>query len=229
MIYIEDVKNDKKNGLKLYRAKACDFDEVSSFLDRQREGLEHIEFFYPYTREELANVLANGMFMCVKDGEKIVATFGIDLDEEYAKLLAQIIRESTAGAIDVEKAYESSGLMTDSDYRGIGLGKYLMQRAVLWAQEHKINICGVVHYMNKASMRTFFGEKFILSGYFEKDSVYKFVYLLKIFNFHYEIAEMYDKIEISETDKLKAALQKGFCGVALEGNEVLYAKISHKA
>lgn len=229
MRYIEDIVNKKYKNLRLCRAELSDYGKVFAFLDGCRNALETIEFFYPYTEEELKAVLESGYFMCALDGEEIIATCAVDRDENYAKQLAEVINKSTCGAENVEKAYEASGLMVREDYRGAGLASYMLSKAVEYADEHKINLCGVVYYLNKASIATFFGRKFLLSGIFEPINGYKFVYLLKKFNFHYSKPEIYDKIEISEEGELKAALAKGLQGFQLDGNTLYFSEIGRKA
>lgn len=229
MRYIADVKNKKFDGLRLCRAELSDYGKVFAFLDGCRNALETIEFFYPYTREELENVLANGYFLCVLDKDEIVATFAVDRDEEYAKTLAEVIRKGSGGRVDVTRAYEASGLMVREDHRGAGLATYLMNNAVEYADEHGIDLCGVVFYLNKASISTFFGSKFLLSAIFEPIPGYKFVYLLKKFNFHYSKPEIYDRIEITECEALNSALLKGFQGFALDGGTLYFSEIGRKA
>ena len=229
MRFVCDVPNKKFDGLRLCRAEISDYGKVFAFLDGCRNALETIEFFYPYTREELENVLANGYFLCVLDKDEIVATFAVDTDEEYAKTLAEIIRKGSGGKENVSRAYEASGLMVREDHRGAGLASYLMNKVSEYADERGINLCGVVFYLNKASISTFFGKKFLLSAIFEPIPGYKFVYLLKKFNFHYSKPEIYDRIKITEHEALNSALQKGFQGFALDGDALCFSEIGRKA
>ena len=229
MRYICDIENKKFDGLRLCRAELCDYGKVFSFLDECRNALDKIEFFYPYKEEELREVLETGYFMCALDGEDIVATCAVDLDEEYAKTLADVIRKGSGGKEDVQQAYEASGLMVREDHRGAGLASYMLSKAVEYANMHKINLCGVVFYTNKASIATFFGKKFLLSAIYEPINGYKFVYLLKKFNFHYSKPEIYGKIEITEAGALNSALQKGLQGFGLEGDSLLIAEIGREA
>lgn len=229
MRYIRDIENKKYKGLRLCQAELTDYGKVFAFLDGCRNALDRIEFFYPYTEEELRAVLENGMFMCALENNEIVATCAVDTDEGYAKQLAEIIKTSTCGKETPGLAYEASGLMVREDHRGAGLASYMLDRAVEFAESRKINLCGVVHYLNKASMATFFGRKFLLSGIFEPINGYKFVYLLKKFKFYYSKPERYGKIDITEAEEQKAALQKGLQGFALDGDTVLYSEISLRA
>ena len=229
MRYICDVENKKFPGMRLCRAELSDYGKVFAFLDGSRNALETIEFFYPYTREELENVLENGYFLCVLDKDEIVATFAVDTDEEYAKILAEVIRKGSGGRENVERAYEASGLMVREDHRGAGLASYLMSKVTEYADERGIDLCGVVFYLNKASISTFFGKKFLLSAIFEPIPGYKFVYLLKKFNFHYSKPEIYDRIKITEHEALNSALQKGFQGFALDGDALCFSEIGRKA
>lgn len=229
MRYLGEIDNEKFRDLRLCKAELSDYCKVFAFLDGCRNALDRIEFFYPYTEEELKAVLDKGMFMCAVEGDEIVATCAVDLDEGYAKQLAEIIKASTCGREDPGLAYEASGLMVREDHRGAGLASYMLDRAVEFAESRKINLCGVVHYLNKASIATFFGRKFLLSGIFEPINGYKFVYLLKKFKFYYSKPKRYGKIDITEAEEQKAALQKGLQGFALDGDTVLYSEISLQA
>ena len=229
IIYLKEIENEKFTDLRLCKAELSDYCKVFAFLDGCRKALDRIEFFYPYTEDELKAVLEKGMFMCAVEGDEIVATCAVDLDEGYAKQLAEIIKTSTCGREDPGFAYEASGLMVREDHRGAGLASYMLERAVEYAEKAKINLCGVVHYLNKASMATFFGRKFLLSGIFEPINGYKFVYLLKKFKFYYSKPQSYGKINITEAEEQKAALQKGLRGFSLEGDTVLYSEISRQA
>lgn len=229
MLYIEDVKNKKYENLRLCKAELSDYGKVFAFLDGCRNRLEKIEFFYPYKEEELKSVLDKGYFMCAVEGGEIVATCAVDLDEEYARQLADVIKKGSGGREDVGLAYEASGLMVREDRRGAGLASYMLAKAAEFAEGKKINLCGVVHYLNKASIATFFGRKFLLSAIFEPIDGYKFVYLLKKFNFHYSKPEIYDRIEITEAEELNTALLKGLQGFELDGDALLVSEIGRKA
>ncbi len=224
-----DIENKKFEGLRLCRAELCDYGKVFAFLDNCRNALEKTEYFYPYTQTELEAVLDKGYFLCALDGDEIVATCAVDTDEEYAKQLAEVIKKGSGGKVDVGKAYEASGLMVREDHRGAGLASYMLSRAVEYADEHEINLCGVVFYTNKASIATFFGRKFLLSAIFEPINGYKFVYLLKKFNFCYSKPELYGKINITEAEELNTALQKGFQAFGLAGDSLLMTEIGRKA
>lgn len=161
----------------LYRMEKKDFSLVKAFLDTQRQKLDRIEFFFPYKDEELVEVLDKGYFLGLFDGQKLIATFGIDLDENYAKQIAGII--NGCKNIRLDKAYESSGLMVDEDYRGQGIANFLMDKICQEATRRKINICGVVQIQNTASMTTFFRYGFELRGVYQAGGKYDFAYLLK--------------------------------------------------
>ncbi len=229
MIFLKEIDNKIYKGLRLCKAELSDYCKVFAFLDGCRNALEKIEFFYPYTEEELKAVLDKGHFMCALDGEEIVATCAVDLDKNYAVQLADVIRSSSGGNVDVDEAYEASGLMVREDHRGAGLASYMLSEAVKYADSLGIDLCGVVYYLNKASIATFFGRHFLLSGIFEPINGYKFVYLLKKFNFLCSNAQRYDKIDIKELGEQKAALLKGLQGFALDGDTVLYSEMGRKA
>ena len=164
----------------LCKMQESDFVFVKTFLDTQRAKLERIEFFYPYKDEELLSVLTYGCFWGLLDKDKLIATFAIDLDEEYAQTLANLI--NSFNDIGIKRAYESSGLMVDKDYRGQGIAKYMMSVACDEAEKRQIPICGVVHTQNVASMSTFFSFDFEMRATWHMSEGYDFIYLLKRFN-----------------------------------------------
>ena len=199
-----------------------DYEEEHAFLTRSRKALRRKTFFYPYTDEQLKAVMEGGEAFGVRDRGKLVGTFNIDLDEEYAKELADGIRKSTNGAVDVDACYEASGLMVDGAYRGKGLGKTLMKAVTERANELKIDLCGVVHIENIASLNTFLGQNFVIAGLFELNSRYIFLYLLKKFEKSFEFARECGKINVRKTDDVKQALLQGKLGGALDGDEIVF-------
>lgn len=233
----------KENAYKSYslcQMQESDFLYVKKFLDEQRNQLDKIEFFYPYKDEELKAVLSDGVFWGMFDGKRLIATFAIDLDEEYAKQIADIINSSRKTSV-VDKAYESSGLMVNAEYRGQGIAGFLMQTAVEEARLRKINICGVVHTLNIASMSTFFSRGFTLQGVWNMRKGYDFVYLLKRYNEdidnqrlisekllqNSEKYDIIDNIEYTEPDKViihKELLAKGYYGISCKNNRITFVR-----
>ena len=199
-----------------------DYEEEHAFLTRSRKALRRKTFFYPYTDEQLKAVMEGGEAFGVRDRGKLVGTFNIDLDEEYAKELAAGIRKSTNGAVDVDACYEASGLMVDGAYRGKGLGKTLMKAVTERANELKIDLCGVVHIENLASLNTFLGQNFVIAGLFELNFRYIFLYLLKKFKKSFEFAQECDRINVRKSDDVKQALLQGKLGGALDGDEIVF-------
>lgn len=199
-----------------------DYEEEHAFLTRCRKALRRKTFFYPYTDEQLKAVMEGGEAFGVRDRGKLVGTFNIDLDEEYAKELAAGIRKSTNGAVDVDACYEASGLMVDGAYRGKGLGKTLMKAVTERANELKIDLCGVVHIENLASLNTFLGQNFVVAGLFELNFRYIFLYLLKKFEKSFEFAQECDRINVRKSDAVKQALAQGKLGGALDGDEIVF-------
>ena len=205
-----------------------DYEEEHAFLTRSRKALRRKTFFYPYTDEQLKAVMECGEAFGVRDRGKLVGTFNIDLDEEYAKELAAGIRKSTNGAVDVDACYEASGLMVDGAYRGKGLGKTLMKAVTERANELKIDLCGVVHIENLASLNTFLGQNFVVAGLFELNFRYIFLYLLKKFEKSFEFAQECDRINVRKSDAVKQALAQGMLGTALDGDEIVFSRLSRK-
>lgn len=205
-----------------------DYEEEHAFLTRSRKALRRKTFFYPYTDEQLKAVMEGGEAFGVRDRGKLVGTFNIDLDEEYAKELAAGIRKSTNGAVDVDACYEASGLMVDGAYRGKGLGKTLMKAVTERAKELKIDLCGVVHIENLASLNTFLGQNFVIAGLYELNFRYIFLYLLKKFEKSFEFAQECGRINVRKSDAVKQALAQGMLGTALDGDEIVFSRLSRK-
>ena len=189
-----------------------DYEEEHAFLTRSRKALRRKTFFYPYTDEQLKAVMEGGEAFGVRDRGKLVGTFNIDLDEEYAKELAAGIRKSTNGAVDVDACYEASGLMVD------------MHRGGRLRHRHH----GVVHIENLASLNTFLGQNFVVAGLFELNFRYIFLYLLKKFEKSFEFAQECDRINVRKSDAVKQALAQGMLGTALDGDEIVFSRLSRK-
>ncbi len=222
-----------------------DFCFVKSFLDGQRDRLERIEFFYPYKDEELRNILAQGAFWGLLDKDRLIATFGIDSDTQYAQELARLI--NSFRDLKLDKAYESSGLMVDAQYRGKGVAGFMLDVAEREAEKRKIALCGVVHTENAASMSTFFSRGFELRALWHMCDDYDFVYLLKRYdqqdgNYSKLICDTLLQIEkkrdiISyETEAVDCRdsrgqaelLRQGFCGIKFEKNRIIFVREKEK-
>ena len=219
----------ERNAYKSYalcQMQGADFFAVKSFLDTQRDMLERIEFFYPYKDGELKSTLENGVFFGLLDGDRIIATFAIDTDEEYAQDIAKIINTCSGESV-VERAYESSGLMVDADYRGQGIASYLMRTAVAQAYKMGLDICGVVHTHNSRSMATFFSQAFELRGVWHMSEGYDFVYLLKRRTAPAK-KPLGDVIYVAlgDTQKHKELLSNGYVGVLCDSEKIgfIYGK-----
>lgn len=207
-----------------------DYGEERAFLTRCREALPRKEFFYPYTDEQLKAVMDGGETFGIRDecGE-LIGTFNIDLDREYARELADGIFKSTGGAVRTRECFEASGLMVDARFRGRGLAKALMSAVVDRANELGIDLCGVVHIENVASLNTFFGNNFVVAGLYRMDERHIFLYLLKKFDFSFEIGGECGKINVKETDAVAAALAQGKIGTRLDGDSIVFSVLSRRA
>ena len=96
-------------------------------------------------------------------------------------------------------------------------------------KELKIDLCGVVHYENKASLNTFFRKEFAICGIYRQDSTYIFLYLLKKFDFLFENSSECVRINIRKIDAAEEALRRGMIGIGLDGDDLLFTKVSRKA
>ncbi|MDE7208466.1 MAG: GNAT family N-acetyltransferase [Clostridia bacterium] len=234
------LKDNAYRGYSLCKMQESDFVFVKTFLDTQRSRLDRIEFFYPYKDEELLAVLANGCFWGLFDGAKLIATFAIDFDEEYAITLANLI--NSFNDIGIERAYESSGLMVAQEYRGQGIAKYMMKLACDEADRRRIAICGVVHTQNVASMSTFFALGFEMRATWHMSDGYDFIYLLKRFdkvcsdndgiNFQkvLQLEANYAKIKNvigvtnTHTKEQNALLSDGYVGIGCQDTKIYFRK-----
>ncbi|MDE5654989.1 MAG: GNAT family N-acetyltransferase [Clostridia bacterium] len=224
------LKDNAYKSYSLCKMQESDFVFVKTFLDTQRKKLERIEFFYPYKDEELHAVLSGGCFWGLLDKDRLIATFAIDLDEEYATTLANLI--NSFNDIGIERAYESSGLMVDEEYRGQGIAKFMMRLACDEAEKRGIAICGVVHTQNVASMSTFFSLGFEMRATWHMSEGYDFIYLLKRINLQKVLRskEKYDKIEETigqantNTKEHNALLSQGYVGVSCQDTTIYFTK-----
>ena len=239
------IKNKNYKTYDLYRMEKKDFNLVKEFLERQRQKLDRIEFFYPYKDEELLEVLDNGYFLGLFDKDKLIATFGIDFDEEYAKQIADII--NGCKNIGIDKAYESSGLMVDGDYRGQGIANFLMDEICHEADKKHLNICGVVQMQNTASMTTFFSHGFELRGVWSMGGKYDFGYLLKKKNSGYNeniqknlnlilqcpskygiIVDVEGKVDNTDMSKHRSMLARNYYGILCDKKSIFYIRKGEK-
>lgn len=220
-------------GYTLCRMQECDFCLVKDFLDKQRNALDRIEFFYPYKDGELHAVLASGYFLGLFDGERLIATFAVDTDMEYAKTLANLINSFDGGSL--QAAFESSGLMVDRNYRGRGIAKFMMSKIIEFARSRNFAICGVVHTQNVASMSTFFHFGFQLKAVWHMSEGYDFVYLLLQPN-QENLKKVLQSIkngvimsnvktaDNADTDEHIRLLKDGYVGVECQENNILFLK-----
>ena len=222
------LKQDAYKGYSLCKMQESDFVFVKTFLDTQRAKLERIEFFYPYKDEELQAVLRGGCFWGLLDNDKLIATFAIDLDEEYAETIANLI--NSFNDIGLQRAYESSGLMVDEAYRGQGIAKYMMGLACEEAERRNVAICGVVHTQNVASMATFFSKGFEMRATWHMSDGYDFIYLLRLPNGNSlqseeKDAKIKEVIEQSNTSTREhnSLLSQGYVGVGCKDTTIYFA------
>lgn len=212
-------------GFPVYRADFKDYSEVSSFLNEGRWALKRIEFFYPYKREELRNVLRNGYFLCAKDGEKIIATFALDTDRSYARQLADVIKKCTLGKLSVPYAYETSGLMVDERYRRRGIAGDMADAVISIAGEvfPEEYLCGVVQLENVGSMSTFLSRGFLLGGIFSMGGEYDFGYFIRPSLAPMPVPSGEEvKVAFRDIPGHLRALNAGKLGVGIDGEYIVY-------
>lgn len=216
-----------KTGKTLYNMHIEDYRTVKAFLDRNRDALDRKEFFYPYTDDELSEILRSGKFLgCYRD-ERLIATFGIDADRGYAEKLAEIVKTCTRGRLAPQRAFEASGLMVDADCRGQGIASAMM-RALLKAASEIIPddwLCGVVHLDNAASMNVFLKHGFVLGGVWRMDETYDFGYFVRPVQSAVAVEDGAVDCGFRDLDRHKALLADGYSGYAINGcNRIAYGR-----
>ena len=225
------IQDNAYKGYSLCKMQESDFVFVKTFLDTQRAKLERIEFFYPYKDEELKSALADGCFWGLFDKQRLIATFAIDFDEDYATTLAELI--NSFKDIGIDRAYESSGLMVDKEYRGRGIAKYMMGLACQEAEKRGVAICGVVHTQNVASMSTFFSLGFEMRAVWHMSEGYDFIYLLKRFDNSKKVLQLEENgVRIdnvigsanTHTKEHISLLSDGYVGVGCQDTKIYFRK-----
>ena len=168
-------------GFPVYKAEDGDYSAVSAFLNTCRNKLDRIEFFYPYTPEELKSVISGGGFLCAVDGKRIVGAFALDTDKSYGKMLADNVKECTRGTLAPKYAFETSGLMVDENYRRRGMAGDLADAVIALGARLVPDdfLCGVVQLENVASMSTFLSKGFVLAGVYSMGGEYDFGYFVR--------------------------------------------------
>lgn len=220
MVFIQDY-----NQYKLFRLAKDDFSLAKAFLDKERNKLERIEFFYPYKDDELIDVLEKGYFLALFDADKIIATFAFDNDENYAKEIAKTVSDCT-GNNNVDIAYEMSGFVVAQDYRGQGIGEFMMHKIIEYAQTVDGYSCGIVQIENIASMSSFLKNGYNLRAVSYMPDGNKCGYFVRK-NKGSQIAWANNavSVEFNDFQKHKEYLAKGFVGVKIINNCILYCKI----
>lgn len=210
--------------LKCYHMNGRGYTEVHRFLDEQRMCLKRIEFFYPYTEEELKSVIDGGHFIALKDHDEIVATVAVDLDKEYATKLAKIIETCTLKSIKPTYAFEVSGLMVKENYRGKGLANYLVNEALKEAQGNCEWVCSVVQIENVASMSVFLKNGFVLAGVYQMGGEYDFAYFIRKVDCKFAYKEIVTSVQFRDIEKHKQCLKNKMVGVKVDNNCIYYAE-----
>ena len=214
-------------GFPVYKAEDGDYSAVSAFLNTCRNKLDRIEFFYPYTPEELKSVISGGGFLCAVDGKRIVGAFALDTDKSYGKMLADNVKECTRGALAPKYAFETSGLMVDENYRRRGMAGDLADAVISLGARLVPGdfLCGVVQLENVASMSTFLSKGFVLAGVYSMGGEYDFGYFVRPSRSPltaYGTAER--EVPFRAMSEHKNALADGFVGVKVVKDGILYRK-----
>lgn len=212
---------------KCYYVSDDDLDSVRDYLTKERNNLERIEFFFPYTDEELQQVVSGGHFLVATKDGNIVGSLALDLDKNYAKLIADRVSECTLKNINPEFAYEVSGLMVSSSQRGQGLASALLVEILNEAKRMKLEyVCSVVQLENIASMKTFLNKGFVLAGVYQQGGDYDFGYFIKNINAEFSIDYADTKL-VKFRDVLEHfnSLKTGYVGVKLLNDCVQYARL----
>lgn len=215
-------------GFPVYKAEDGDYSAVSAFLNTCRDKLDRIEFFYPYTPEELKSVISGGGFLCAVDGKRIVGAFALDTDKSYGKMLADNVKECTRGTLAPKYAFETSGLMVDENYRRRGMAGDLADAVIaLGAQLVPDDfLCGVVQLENVASMSTFLSKGFVLAGVYSMGGEYDFGYFVRPSRSPLTAHGTAERVvPFRAMSEHKNALADGFVGVKIIDGGIIYRQL----
>ena len=214
-------------GFPVYKAEDGDYSAVSAFLNTCRNKLDRIEFFYPYTPEELKSVISGGGFLCAVDGKRIVGAFALDTDKSYGKMLADNVKECTRGTLAPKYAFETSGLMVDENYRRRGMAGDLADAVIALGARLVPDdfLCGVVQLENVASMSTFLSKGFVLAGVYSMGGEYDFGYFVRPSRYPLTARGTAERVvPFRSMSEHKNALASGFVGVKIIKDGILYRK-----
>ena len=214
-------------GFPVYKAEDGDYSAVSAFLNTCRNKLDRIEFFYPYTPEELKSVISGGGFLCAVDGEKLAGAFALDTDKSYGKMLADNVKECTRGTLAPKYAFETSGLMVAENYRRRGMAGDLADAVISLGARLVPDdfLCGVVQLENVASMSTFLSKGFVLAGVYSMGGEYDFGYFVRPSRTPITAHGTEERVvPFRAMSEHKNALASGFVGVKIIKDGILYRK-----
>ncbi|MGN0771613.1 MAG: GNAT family N-acetyltransferase [Christensenellales bacterium] len=214
----------------MYYINIEDIDCAKRFLDEQRNALDRIEFFYPYMDDELQQVVENGRFVGVFDKNQLVATIALDKDNQYAKQIADVVSQCTAGRISPPYIYEMSGVMVDKRYRGRGLAKQMVEFIRHVANQENIGwICAVVQLENVASMRTMLSQGFCLAGVYAMGGEYDFGYFVRRIEKPIEtLSSPIVCVPFRDMDKHRDMLSQGYVGTQIRSSGIGYTPMLSK-
>ncbi|HEY8423445.1 MAG TPA: GNAT family N-acetyltransferase [Clostridia bacterium] len=212
--------------MEIKKLKIDDFDDVLKFYKEQIDYLERKEFFYPYQNQDIINILNGGGIMAaVLDDQKIIGLSAIDFDENYGKLLKEIINIYRPHAFS-HKVCEYSGVITHKDYRNQGVAGRLYDYLLDQVKDQKdLCLCSVVQLENQASLNFFFKRKFRLVSVKRSFDI-DFGYLIKFLDKEIEV-DLSDQIIINclDYDSYKTYLTQGYAGVWFLDNQIKLCKI----
>lgn len=215
-------------GFPVYKAEDGDYSAVSAFLNTCRNKLDRIEFFYPYTPEELKSVISGGGFLCAVDGKRIVGAFALDTDKSYGKMLADNVKECTRGTLAPKYAFETSGLMVDENYRRRGMAGDLADAVIALGARLVPDdfLCGVVQLENVASMSTFLSKGFVLAGVYSMGGEYDFGYFVRPSRYPLTAHGTAEReVPFRAMSEHKNALADGFVGVKIIDGGIIYRQL----
>lgn len=219
------MKSQTQPTVLIRAARENDTERVRAFLDSERNALARIEYFYPYTEQELDAVVKGGDFYiaCKEDGT-IVGSFGLDPDRSYASDIAGRVRDCSS-ILQPQMCYEVSGLMVSPAQRGTGLAGKLMRQVLERAQVRFPQdwISGVVQLENIASMRTFWKNGFVLGGIYAMGGAYDFGYFVRPTREKIATGAERTRVAMRDMNAHRDALRSGLVGIADSDGQIVYA------
>ena len=212
--------------MQIKKLDITDYKNVLAFYKTQIDFLERKEFFYPYQDSDLNNLLNNGGIMLgAFDNGNIIGLSAVDYDQNYSKILKELVNTFFPYADKDTAVCEYSGVMTHKDYRNKGVAAKLYEQ-LLTVIKKDIVLCAVVQLENQASLSFFFKRGFRLV-YVKRDFEIDFGYLIKYLDKELETQEnTCQYINCLDYKAYYKLLKQGFVGTQFYNSKIKMCRIT---